>query len=76
MKKVLLTLLSLILCTSAFAQGNDIPRKRQGAAAGYATRDATVLSMMGWGISIAVGIAAISALVSENITTGSSSTAH
>jgi len=73
MRKLLLTLLSLILSISAFAQGGDTPRKRQGSTAGYATRDATTLSMMGWGIGIAVGIATLSALLTEGNQT---STAH
>ena len=34
-----------------------------GQAAGYATRDATVLAMMGWGVGLAAGIAALCALV-------------
>ena len=30
---------------------------RSGEGAGYSTRNATVLSMMGWGVGLAVGIA-------------------
>lgn len=33
---------------------------------GYTSRDATVLSMMGWGVSIAIGIAAFCALMDDN----------
>ena len=38
----------------------------QGEAAGFASRDATVLSMMGWGISLAVGVAALVALIDND----------
>ncbi|EKE07871.1 MAG: hypothetical protein ACD_17C00487G0001, partial [uncultured bacterium] len=44
-------------------------------AAGYATRDATVLSMMGWGLAMAVGIAAITGLI-DNDKAPSSSNAN
>jgi len=57
---------------SAFSQETREARRcRRGQAAGYATRDATVLSMMGWGLGIAIGIAAFCALIDNN--TGSSS---
>lgn len=75
MKKLLLTLLSLILCTSAFPQETrTATRSRKGAGAGYASRDATTLSMVGWGFGIAIAIGAICALIEDNSTT--SSTAH
>ncbi len=67
MRKKLLALLCLAICTSAFAQeGREARRCRRGQAAGYATRDATVLSMMGWGLGIAVGIATLCALIENN----------
>lgn len=70
MRKALLTLLSLILCTSAFSQETREQRRaRRGQAAGYSSRDATTLSMMGWGLGIAVGIAAISALIDNETST-------
>lgn len=73
MRKVLLTLLSLAVLTTGFSQETrEARRARRGQAAGYATRDATVLSMMGWGLGIAVGIATICALI-ENDTASSSS---
>lgn len=73
MRKILLTLLSLTICASAFSQeSREARRCRRGQAAGYATRDATVMSMMGWGIGLAVGIAALSSLIENE--TGSSST--
>lgn len=77
MRKVLLTLLSLVVCTSGFCQeSREARRSRRGQAAGYATRDATVLSMMGWGIGIAVGIGALCALIDNNDSSSSSSTSH
>lgn len=48
-------------------------RCRRGQAPGYATRDATVLSMMGWGLGIAIGIAALCALIENNPESTSSS---
>jgi hypothetical protein len=73
MQKVLLALLSIAICTSGISQETrDARRARMGTSAGYATRDATVLSMVGWGFGIAVGIAAISALI-DNSEEGSSS---
>jgi hypothetical protein len=64
MKKVLLVLLSISICTAAFPQeGRDARRCRRGQAAGYSSRDATVLSMMGWGVGLAVGIATLCAMI-------------
>ncbi len=75
MKKILLTLLGLAVITSAFSQETREARRcRRGQAAGYATRDATVMSMMGWGLGIAVGIGALCALIeNETAASGSSS---
>lgn len=71
MRKVILLLLSLTLSTSLFPQETREERRaRRGQAAGYATRDATVLSMMGWGLGIAVGIATLCGLIENH--TGSS----
>ncbi len=36
---------------------------RRGSAAGYSTRDATVLSMMGWGVGLGVGIGLLCGLI-------------
>ena len=69
-------ILSLCIALSAFAQEEEptgISKKKPG----YATRDATVLSMIGWGITIAVAIATFTALVHNNpapTTTSSTST--
>ncbi|HSX10540.1 MAG TPA: hypothetical protein VLF94_02335 [Chlamydiales bacterium] len=74
MRKVLLTLLGIAVCTSGVSdETRDARRARMGRSAGYATRDATVLSMVGWGFGIAIGIAAISALIENN---SSASTSH
>lgn len=55
------------MITSGYSQeSREARRCRRGQAAGYATRDATVLSMMGWGIGLAVGFAAICALIENN----------
>jgi hypothetical protein len=67
MKKILLPLLSLLLVISGSTQETkEARRARRGQAAGYATRDATTLSMMGWGLGIAIGIAAICSLIENN----------
>lgn len=71
MKRILL--LSLLAAISVFPQETrDARRCRRGQSAGYASRDATALSMMGWGVGIAVGIAALCALIDNS----DSSTAH
>ena len=73
MRKGLLTLLSLAVCVSGFAQETTQARRgRRGQAAGYASRDATVLSMMGWGLGLAVGIATLCALIDND----AASTSH
>jgi len=67
MRRVLLILLSIMVSVSAFSQeAREARRCRRGQTAGYATRDATVLSMMGWGVAIAIGIAVICALIPNN----------
>jgi hypothetical protein len=74
MKKAISILLILCISASSFAQETREQRRcRRGQAAGYATRDATVLSMMGWGIGIAVGIATLCALIENNTSSSSSS---
>ncbi len=76
MKKVLLAILSLALCTSAIAQESQANRRsRRGEAAGYSTRNASALSMMGWGVGIAVTFAAICALI-DNHTDGDGNHCH
>lgn len=73
MKKVILTLLSLALSATAFSQETREARQsRRGQAAGYASREATTLSMMGWGIGLAVGMATLCALIENNAASSSS----
>ena len=73
-RKLTLALLTLAMATSSYAQETREERRcRRGQAAGYATRDATVLSMMGWGLAIAVGIAAICGFIENNDSSSSSS---
>lgn len=81
MRRVLLTLLGVAICTSAVSEETrDARRARMGKSAGYASRDATVLSMVGWGFGIAVGIAALCALIEDeragSSSSSSSSTSH
>lgn len=63
MQKLWLALAILSLPLSMPAQNSMNRNTPPGQAAGYATRDATVLSMMGWGVGLAAGIAALCALV-------------
>lgn len=72
-RKYLLALLCLSVITSGYSQeSREARRCRRGQAAGYATRDATVLSMMGWGLGLAVSFAAIAALIDNNEASGGS----
>jgi hypothetical protein len=62
MKKSLTVFLVLALSMSTAsisAQESNPPKHtaQRGDAAGYGTKDATILSMMGWGVGLAVGIA-------------------
>ncbi len=69
MKKASFTLITLFLCTSLIAEQETITRtdqKYRGSCEDYDSRDASVLSMMGWGIGIAIGIAALCALIDNN----------
>jgi hypothetical protein len=77
MRKGFMTLLFFALCTSGVSQeSREARRCRRGQAAGYATRDATVLSMMGWGVGLAVGIATLCALIEDNPASSSSSSSN
>lgn len=77
MKKILVTLLGLVVCVSGFSQETRDSRcARLGRSAGYASQDATVLSMVGWGFGIAIGIALISSLIDEKASASSSSSSH
>jgi hypothetical protein len=59
--------LFLIAALSLFSE-DTVPEREEtrGSAAGFASRDATVLSMMGWGLSLAVGVAALVALIDND----------
>jgi len=67
MKKYLLTILLITLSSTSFAQETtEARRARRGQASGYGSRSSTALSMMGWGVGLAVGFAAICALIDNN----------
>lgn len=68
MKRFLFTFLCLIVVSASFAQEGPLKPARRGEAAGYARRDATVLSVMGWGLALAVGIATLCALMDSSTT--------
>jgi len=74
MKSWFLALMLLAFSSSAVAQETPPPpkQKQRGDASGYSSRDATVFSVMGWGIALGVGIATLCALLDNN--TGSSHT--
>jgi len=56
----------MLIFSSSFAEESSTKRpSRRGEVAGYASRDATVLSVMGWGVALAVGIATLAALLSD-----------
>lgn len=73
--RALLVILALAFFTTGFAQEVRNPQRpcRRGENACYGSRDATVLSMMGWGIGLGVGIATLCALIPNN---SGGSTAH
>ncbi|HSX26478.1 MAG TPA: hypothetical protein VLE89_05675 [Chlamydiales bacterium] len=69
MRKGIIALLIFGLCTSALAQEPPATGRRparRGEAAGYSNHDATVLSMMGWGLGLAAGFAALCALIDND----------
>ena len=73
--RALIVVLALAYLSTGFTQevrSHQRPSRR-GESAGYGSRDATVLSMMGWGLGLGVGIAALCALIPNN---SASSTAH
>lgn len=79
-QRALLVFLSLALLMTGFAQEKETTIRRRpvrcGENAGYGTRDATVLSMMGWGLGLGVGIATLCALIPNNDASASSSHGH
>ena len=67
MKKVLLILLTLLYSTQMPAQEPGTKSaKKKGEVAGYASRDASALSVMGWGLALSVGIATLFSLLDNN----------
>lgn len=83
--RALLVFLALAFLSTGFAQEvkNHQRPARQGENAGYGSRDATVLSMMGWGLGLAAGIATLCALIPDDLesssahtSSSSSSTSH
>jgi hypothetical protein len=60
--------LFLIGALALVSQESSVPERPEprGEVAGFASRDATVLSMVGWGISLAVGFAALAALIDND----------
>lgn len=71
MKSVIITCLLLIVSNPLFSEETRT-QGRTGEAAGYASRDATVLSAMGWGLGIIVGIATLFSLLDNNPSSSSS----
>lgn len=68
MKKLIAYFAVIAMAAPNIAQ-EPAPSPTRGDVAGYTSRDATVLSMMGWGISLAVGVAALCALIDNSSTT-------
>ncbi|HSX14134.1 MAG TPA: hypothetical protein VLE96_06930 [Chlamydiales bacterium] len=66
MKKILLSLMFVCLCSSGFAQEECEDRRRCRRSSPCATRDASVLSMMGWGVTLFAGIAILCSLIDSN----------
>lgn len=73
-KKILTLLCISTLVTSMAQETSSRQSPRRGEAAGYSSRDATTLSVMGWGVGLAVGIATLAVLLNDG--TGSSSHSH
>ena len=73
LNKKRLIILSVFVLSSSFAQEPAAKQNsRRGEAAGYSSRDATALSIMGWGAGLAIGMATLSAFLGTN----NSSNAH
>lgn len=61
MRNWILGIAVISMTTSVMA--NEVPPKAVGEAPTYTSRDGTALSMMGWGLSLAVGIVTLVCLV-------------
>lgn len=66
MKKILLSTLFVFVSTTGFAHEECEDRRRCRRSSPCATRDASVLSMMGWGVALFAGIAILCSLVDSN----------
>lgn len=66
MQKLILILMVLSLPFSASAQNSSSSGGAVGQSAISSTQNATTLSMMGWGLGLAAGIAALCALVQND----------
>jgi hypothetical protein len=69
MRKWIAIALILATTSSGIAQESTPVQRtagRRGEVAGSTSRDATTLSMMGWGVVLAVGIATLCALIENN----------
>jgi ABC-type nickel/cobalt efflux system permease component RcnA len=71
MRRVLAAFLIFVVSSAGvFSQETRARSSRRGEASGFASRDASTLSIMGWGIGLAVGIATLFALLENNSTHG------
>lgn len=61
-------LIYLVLSTAAFGQEPARAAPCENST-GYSTRDATVLSMMGWGVCLALGIALLCGSLQQSTST-------
>ena len=66
MKKLIMGIMIISLTTSVCA--DEVVTSSRDDSPGYASRDATTLSMMGWGITIAIGVAALVCLIPNHTT--------
>lgn len=68
MRRSGLVLLAIVMTCSLPAQETRAKKTqtRRGEVAGYASRDATIVSMMGWGVLIFAGIATLVSLLDNN----------
>lgn len=67
MKNWILRTAIVLMTTVAF--GNEVPPPGIGEAPAYVEKNGTAISMMGWGISIAVGIVTLVCLIPNHNTT-------
>lgn len=74
MRKFVLYAALFAFCSSLYAQdmSTTTTQRRRGEAAGYASRDATIFSVMGWGFLLAAGIAAVIILIPNDTSGGHS----